>query len=66
MRHDHPILRRNHVEPLGHILPDDMQRTSAAGTDRMLGSDSNVDAGKMRRQRAAVGMPLLLLLMICR
>lgn len=30
--------RRNHVEPLGQIFPDDMQRTSAAGTDRVLGS----------------------------
>jgi hypothetical protein len=48
MCHDHPILRRNQVEPLGHIFPDNMQRTSAAGTDRVLGSDSNVDAGKMR------------------
>jgi hypothetical protein len=41
-------------------------RSSPMTCSGVLGSDCNVDAGKIRRQRAAVGMPLLLLLTICR
>jgi hypothetical protein len=59
MRHDHPVLGRDHVESLGGVLPDDVHHAMTAWADGTLGREYDVDAGKMGRQRSAVGATLL-------
>jgi hypothetical protein len=61
MRDDYLVLGRNLVETLRALFPDDMHRALAARADRALGLKRDMNVGKMRRQRAAVGMPLLAL-----
>ena len=59
MRHDHPILGGDDVETLGGVLPDDVHCAMTAWTRGNLGYECDVDAGKMGRQRSAVGAPFL-------
>src|ERR1700755_118497 len=59
MRHDHLVLCRNLVEALRGLFPNDMHRAMAARANRALGFDRDMDAGKMRRQRATVDASLL-------
>jgi hypothetical protein len=55
MRHDHPELRRDDVEPPGRILADDVHRGAAAGTAGVFRRDRHVDMRQMGRKRAALG-----------
>ena len=54
VRHQHPELRRNHVQTLRDVGPDRMHRRAAARAGPVLGLDRDVNARKMGRQRAAV------------
>ena len=53
-RHQHPQLRRHHVEPLGDVLADLRHLAAAAGAERARGLDHPLDPRQMRRQLAAV------------
>jgi hypothetical protein len=59
--HDHLVLGRNPVETLRAVLSDDMHLTMAAGAKRALGFDRDMHAGEMRRQRATIDPPLVVL-----
>ncbi len=59
VRHQHPELRRDHVQPLGDIGADRMHRRSAAWAVPVLGLDRDVNARKMSGQRAAARPALL-------
>jgi hypothetical protein len=61
MRHDHLILRRDLVETLGGVLSDHMHRAMATGACRTVGSERDMHARQMPRQRSAVGPPFLFL-----
>jgi hypothetical protein len=52
MRHDHPELRRDDIEPLGGLLADHMHGRAAAGTVGVLGRDRHVDMRQVRGKRA--------------
>jgi hypothetical protein len=58
-RHQHPELRRNHVQTLRDVGPDRMHRRAAARAGPVLGLDRDVNARKMGRQHAAVRPALL-------
>lgn len=53
-RHQHPELGRDHVQPLGHVLPDLRHLTAAAGTLRARGLDHPLDPGQLGRRMPAV------------
>ena len=53
-RHQHPQLRRHHVEPLGDVLADLRHLAAAAGAERARGLDHPLHPRQMRRQPAAV------------
>ena len=59
MRHDHPVLGRDHVEPLGGLLADHMHRRPTARAVGVFGRDRHVDARQMGGKRAAIGATLL-------
>ncbi len=59
VRHDHPELRRNHVEPLRGLLADHMHGRPATGTVRVFGLDRHIHARQMGGKRAAIGAALL-------
>ena len=59
MRHDHPELRRDDVEPLGGLLADHMHGRAAAGAVGVLGRDRHVDMRQMSGQRAAIAAALV-------
>ena len=59
VRHEHPELRRDHVEPLRDVLADHMHRRAAARAVPVLGLDRHVNARQMGGQRAAVRPALL-------
>jgi len=52
--HDHPILRRDHVEPLRGLLADHMHGRLAAGALGVVGLDRHMDARQMSGKRPAV------------
>ena len=56
MGDDDPMLRGDHIEPLGRLFPDHMHRRPAARAARVFWRDRLVDARQMLRQRAAVGL----------
>ena len=58
VRHDHPELRRDHVEPLRGLFADHMHRRLATGAVRVVGLDRYVDARQMGGKCAAVGAAL--------
>ena len=53
LRHDHPELCRDHVEPFGTVLADHRHRRPATRAVNVFGCDHHLDARQMRRQRAA-------------
>jgi hypothetical protein len=57
MRDDHPVLGRDHVEPLGSLFADHVHRLLAAWAVAVGRRDRLVNARQMSRQRAAVGSP---------
>ena len=59
VRHDHPVLGRDHVEPLGSVLADHMHRRLAAGAVGVVGRDRHMNARQMGGQRTAIGAALL-------
>jgi hypothetical protein len=59
VRHDHPELRRDHVEPLRGLLADDMHGRLAAGTIGVLWLDRHMNAWQMVGKRAAAGVALV-------
>ena len=59
MRHDHPVLRRDHVEPLGSILADHMHRSAAARAIGVFGRDRHMNARQMGGKRATIDAALL-------
>jgi hypothetical protein len=46
----HPELGRDHIQPLGHILADGMQRAATAGAASALDIDDRLNPGKALRQ----------------
>jgi hypothetical protein len=42
-RDDHPVLRRDDVEPLRAIFPDHVQRAAATRADPVVGLDDDLD-----------------------
>lgn len=56
--HQHPELRRHHVQPLAGVLPDPMQLALAARADLVVDVDDDLNARQMRRQRATVAAAL--------
>lgn len=58
VRHNHPELRRDHVEPLRSLFADHMHRRLAAGAVRVVGLDRYVEARQMGGKCAAVGTAL--------
>lgn len=56
--HQGPEGRRDHVQPLGHVLADPVQRAGAAGTGLVLDVDHLFDPRQMSRQGSTVGPPL--------
>ena len=58
MRHNHPILRRHHVEPLGGVLADHRHHATATGAGGVLWQQGDLDPRKVQRQRATVGTSL--------
>ena len=59
VRHDHPELRRDHVEPLRGLLADHMHGRPAAGAIRVFRLDRHIDARQMGGKRAAIGAALV-------
>ena len=59
MRHDHPVLRRDHVEPLGGILADHMHRRAAARAIGVFGRNRHMNARQMGGKRATAAAALL-------
>jgi hypothetical protein len=57
-RHDHPELRRDHVEPLGGVLADHRHRRPAAWAGSILGRERHFDPRQVRRQSTTAGAPL--------
>jgi hypothetical protein len=57
-RDNHLELQRDHVEPLGHILADLVLEPAAARTGLVGDVDDDLFARQMRRQRAAIDLPL--------
>ena len=54
MRHQHPELRRNNIQPLGDILPYHVQQALAARAGFVLDVDGRLDARQMSGKRAAI------------
>jgi hypothetical protein len=59
VRHQHPELRRDHVEPLGGLLADHVQGRPAAGAIGVVRLDRHMHARQMSGKRATVGATLL-------
>jgi hypothetical protein len=59
VRHDHPELRRDHVEALGSLLADHMHRRPAPGAMGVVGLGRHVHARQIAGKRAAIGAALL-------
>ncbi len=59
MRHDHPELRRDHVEPLRGLLADHVHERLAAGAIGVFRLDCHVHARQMGGKRAAIGATLV-------
>jgi hypothetical protein len=57
-RDDHPVLRRNDVEPLRAILADHMHRAAAARAGGIFRIDNDLDPRQVLRQCTAPGAPL--------
>ena len=57
VRDNHPVLGRDHIEPLGRLFADHMQRLPAAGAVAVGWRDRLVNARQMGGQRAAVDPP---------
>ena len=57
VRDNHPVLGRDHVEPLGRLFADHMHRLLAARAVRVGRRDRLVNARQMGGQRAAVDPP---------
>jgi len=55
VRHDRPVLRRDHIEPLRSLFADHMHRRPAARTGFVLGLDRYMNLRQMGRKRAAFG-----------
>ena len=58
VRHDHPELGRDHVEPLRGFLADHMHGRAAARAVVVFGLDRHMDARQMGGKRAAIGAAL--------
>ena len=56
-RHQHPVLRRDDVEPLRLLLADHMHRPLAARARRVFGRNHDFDARQMRGQRWTLPLP---------
>jgi hypothetical protein len=59
MRHDHPELRRSHVEPLRGLLANHMHGRAAAGAVGVFRGDRHIDARQMGRKRTAIDAALV-------
>ena len=59
VRHDHPELRRDHVEPLRGLLADHMHGRPAARTVGVFRRDRHIYARQMGGERAAIGAALV-------
>jgi hypothetical protein len=57
MRDNHPVLGRDHVEPLGSLFTDHLHRLAAAGAVRLGRRGRLVNARQMGGQRAAIDPP---------
>ena len=55
-RDQHPERGRHHIEPLGDILADPVERAAAAGAGLVLDIDDLLDPFEVRGQRTAVGL----------
>ena len=58
VRHDHPELRRDHVETLRGLLADHLHGRPAAGTVGIFGLDRHIHPRQMGGKRAAVDAAL--------
>jgi hypothetical protein len=58
VRHDHPELCRNHVEPLRRLLTDHMHGRPAAGAVGVFRLDHHIHARQMGGKRSAIGAAL--------
>ena len=56
--HQHAELQRNHIEPLGNILADRVERARATGTASIFNIDHHVDTRQMFGQGPAVDLAL--------
>jgi hypothetical protein len=59
MRHDHPELRRNHVEPLRGLLANHMHGRTTAGAVGVFRRDRHIDARQMGGKRTAIDAALV-------
>ena len=56
--HDHPKLRRDHIQPLGTVLADHRHARPAARARGVLGRQRHLDPRQVRWQCATAGTPL--------
>lgn len=56
--HDHPKLRRDHIQPLRGVLADHRHRRPAARARGVLGRQRHLDPRQVCRQCASAGTPL--------
>jgi hypothetical protein len=56
--HDHPKLRRDHIETFRRVLTDHRHRLPAARARGVIGRQHHLDPRQVRRQCAAAGTPL--------
>ena len=59
VRHDHPELGRNDIEPLRYFLADHMHGRAATGAFGVVGRNCYVDMRQMGGKRAAIVTPLV-------
>jgi hypothetical protein len=57
--HDHPVLRRDDIEPLRGLFANHMQGRPAAGAIGVIGLDRHMHPRQMAGKRATIGTALL-------
>jgi hypothetical protein len=53
-RHQHAVLRRDDIQPLGAIFTNDMERPATAGAGFVIDIDDDLDTWQMRGQLSAL------------